>query len=149
MPYSFFFHQNLLYSLLLTHSLCLYRTFVCVCVCARKGVYISIALKLTHFIILPVSESELRDQSGGSQFRGPVLDRNLRGNRQHPALPASCPTRGAIRSLKIPPIELHLRSAFWWIFFARYFQTSKVVSNTLGFIFYLLKKIIRPQPGIL
>ena len=56
----------------------LHVNIVCVCVC----VCISIALKLSHpnqFTVSPVSESEIRDQSG-SRFSQRALGRALTGN---------------------------------------------------------------------
>lgn len=99
--------------------------------------------------ILPVHVSELRDQSGSSQFLGPIWVRALKDHLGYLTFCASCPILRSVRSLKIHPIQLHLWAAFWRIFFAKYFQTSKAVSNTLRFMPYLLKKIIRPQLGIL
>lgn len=135
-----------------THSLCLHRTFVykhCVCAHACVHQHCFETHPPTHFIISPVNESELSVQSDGSQFSGPILDRPLKGNMERPTFSVSCPTLRSIRSLKIHPRELHLLATFWWIFFARYFQTSKVISTILGRMSYLLKKIIRPQSGIL
>lgn len=106
-----FFHQNLLYSLLFTHSLGLYRTFIykhCVHICTSALLWNSLTYPFYHFTCKWIRT--WRPKWWLSIPRA-SFGQALKRNMGHPTFLASCPTLRSIRSLKIYPIyyifELH------------------------------------------